>query len=141
MRRLLAQLVLLIGLLTLTPGWCGALEVTLQRIDANGIGESIGSVTAQDTDQGLVIYPDLAGLSPGEHGFHLHSTGSCEVGQTAEGTLLPAWLPEVTGTLMKRVNTSAPSETVTGAISAGWWWMTTARPTPAWWRHGSAQLT
>ena len=65
MRRLLAQLVLLIGLLTLTPGWCGALEVSLQRIDANGIGESIGSVTAQDTDQGLVIYPDLAGLSPG----------------------------------------------------------------------------
>ena len=44
MRRLLAQLVLLIGLLTLTPGWCGALEVSLQRIDANGIGESIGSV-------------------------------------------------------------------------------------------------
>ena len=86
MRRLLAQLVLLIGLLTLTPGWCGALEVSLQRIDANGIGESIGSVTAQDTDQGLVIYPDLAGLSPGEHGFHLHSTGSCDVGETAEGT-------------------------------------------------------
>ena len=27
MRRLLAQLVLLISLLTLTPGWCGALEV------------------------------------------------------------------------------------------------------------------
>ena len=39
MRRLLAQLVLLIGLLTLTPGWCEALEVSLQRIDANGIGE------------------------------------------------------------------------------------------------------
>ena len=28
MRRLLAQLVLLIGLITLTPGWCDALEVT-----------------------------------------------------------------------------------------------------------------
>ena len=53
MRRLLAQLVLLIGLLTLTPSLCEALEVTLQRIDANGIGESIGSITAQDTDQGL----------------------------------------------------------------------------------------
>ena len=35
MRRLLAQLVLLIGLLTLTPGWCGAIEVTLQRIDVD----------------------------------------------------------------------------------------------------------
>ena len=103
MRRLLAQLVLLIGLLTLTPGWCGAIEVTLQRIDVDGIGESIGSVTAQDTDQGLVIYPDLAGLSPGEHGFHLHSTGSCEVGETAEGIAVAGlaagghWDPDETG--------------------------------------------
>ena len=37
MRRLLAQLVLLIGLLTLTPGWCGAMEVSLQRIDAPSV--------------------------------------------------------------------------------------------------------
>ena len=64
MRRLLVQLVLLIGLITLTPGWCDALEVPLQRIGANGIGESIGSVTAQDTDQGLVIYPCLLYTSP-----------------------------------------------------------------------------
>ena len=84
MRRLLAQFLLLIGLLTVTPSWCGALEVTLQRIDANGIGESIGSVTAQDTDQGLVIYPALSGLTPGEHGFHLNSVGRCEPGQTAD---------------------------------------------------------
>ena len=103
MRCQLAQLVLLISLLTLTPSWCGALEVTLQRIDANGIGESIGSVTAQDTDQGLVIYPNLAGLSPGEHGFHLHSTGSCEVGETAEGKAVAGlaagghWDPDETG--------------------------------------------
>ena len=55
MRHLLAQLVLLFSLLTIAPGWCGALEVTLQSIDANGIGESIGTVTAQDTDQGLSL--------------------------------------------------------------------------------------
>ena len=103
MRRLLAKVLLLIGLLTLTPGWCGALEVTLQRIDANGIGESIGSVTAQDTDQGLVIYPALSGLTPGEHGFHLHSLGSCEPGSTTEGTQVAGlaagghWDPDETG--------------------------------------------
>ena len=85
MRRLLAQLLLLISLITITPGWCGALEVTLQRIDGNGTGESIGSITAQDTDQGLVIYPDLSGLTPGEHGFHLHSVGSCDAGETEDG--------------------------------------------------------
>ena len=103
MRRLLAQLLLLVSLLIVTPSWCGALEVTLQRIDTNGLGESIGSITAQDTDQGLVIYPDLSSLTPGEHGFHLHSLGSCEAGQTAEGTAVAGiaagghWDPDKSG--------------------------------------------
>ena len=103
MRHLLAQLLLLVSLLIVTPSWCGALEVTLQRIDTNGLGESIGSITAQDTDQGLVIYPDLSGLTPGEHGFHLHSLGSCEAGQTAEGTAVAGlaagghWDPDNSG--------------------------------------------
>ena len=103
MRRLLAQFLLLIGLLTLTPSWCGALEVTMNRINSKGTGETIGSVTAQDTDQGLVIYPALSGLTPGEHGFHLHSLGSCEAGSTAEGTTVAGlaagghWDPDETG--------------------------------------------
>ena len=103
MRRLLAQLLVLISLITITPGWCGALEVTLQRIDGNGTGESIGSITAQDTDQGLVIYPDLSGLTPGEHGFHLHSVGSCDAGETENGTAVAGlaagghWDPDGSG--------------------------------------------
>ena len=103
MPRLLVQLLLVIGLFTLSPAWCGALEVTLQRIDANGIGEPIGTITAQDTDQGLVIYPSLSGLKPGEHGFHLHSVGSCEPGQTADGTTVAGlsagghWDPDASG--------------------------------------------
>ena len=103
MRRLLAQLLLLISLLTVTPGWCGALEGTLQRIDSNGIGEALGSISAQDTDQGLVIYPNLSGLPQGEHGFHLHSVGSCDAGQTAEGSTVAGlaagghWDPDASG--------------------------------------------
>jgi Cu-Zn family superoxide dismutase len=103
MRRLLAQLLVLISLITITPGWCGALEVTLQRIDANGTGETIGSITAQDTDQGLVIYPDLSGLTPGEHGFHLHSVGSCDASETENGTAVAGlaagghWDPDGSG--------------------------------------------
>ena len=98
-----AQCLLVVSLLTATPGWCGALDVTLNRVDVDGIGESIGSITAQDTDQGLVIYPALSGLMPGEHGFHLHSIGSCDPGQTAEGTNVAAlaagghWDPDGTG--------------------------------------------
>jgi len=52
--------------------------ITLHRISADGVGSSIGTVTAQDSDDGLVIEADLIGLKPGEYGFHLHENGSCQ---------------------------------------------------------------
>ena len=115
MRRLLAQLLLLVSLLIVTPSWCGALEVTLQRIDTNGLGESIGSITAQDTDQGLVIYPDLSGLTPGEHGFHLHSLAVRRARQR-RAPQLPALQQVDTGIQTSLASTSAPLATATVAI-------------------------
>ena len=72
MRRRLSQIILVICLMTVLPAWSEALEGTMNRIDENGRGEMIGTVTVQDTDQGLVMYPNLSGLPEGEHGFHLH---------------------------------------------------------------------
>ena len=85
MRRRLSQIILVICLMTVLPAWSEALEVTMNRIDENGRGEMIGTVTVQDTDQGLVMYPNLSGLPEGEHGFHLHSNGSCDPGENADG--------------------------------------------------------
>jgi len=48
---------------------------------AHGIGEKIGTVTFEDSEKGLVIKPHLKGLSPGEHGFHIHEKASCEGGE------------------------------------------------------------
>ena len=85
MRRLLLPVVLVISLILALPGWSDALEVTLYRIESSGLGETIGSITALDSDDGLVIEPHLAGLIEGEHGFHLHSNGGCDPGVNADG--------------------------------------------------------
>lgn len=41
-------------------------------------GESIGSVMVSDyDDDGVVFTPNLSGLTPGIHGFHIHQNGDC----------------------------------------------------------------
>lgn len=104
MKRFLFAVVLGLSLLAAPAAWAGSVEVELHRIDAEGIGASIGTVTASDTDQGLVIQPSLQGLSAGEYGFHLHSNGSCLPDQNAEGVSIAGlkagghWDPDQTGT-------------------------------------------
>lgn len=51
--------------------------VTMNSIDNNGIGASIGTVSLADTSSGLLITPNLRGLTPGDHGFHIHEKPNC----------------------------------------------------------------
>lgn len=46
--------------------------------DNKGIGEKIGTITFEDTKKGLSVRPHLTGLTPGEHGFHIHENPSCD---------------------------------------------------------------
>jgi len=77
--------------------------VEMHSVSADGVGESIGSVTAEDTDYGLLLTPDLSGLNAGIHGFHLHVNASCEPSES-DGEVTPAGAagghfdPEETGT-------------------------------------------
>lgn len=56
-------------------------SVTINKIDENGVGAAIGSLTLEDTGAGLRITPDLATLPPGTHGFHVHANASCGPGE------------------------------------------------------------
>ena len=55
--------------------------VVMRAIDTNGVGKIIGILKIKSVAEGIEITPDLAELSPGAHGFHLHENPSCEAGE------------------------------------------------------------
>ena len=66
-----------------------AVQVDMQRVD-QATTSSIGSITLEDSEHGLLITPHLHDLPAGLHGFHLHTKGSCaEHGLAAKGHFDP----------------------------------------------------
>ena len=63
--------------------------VTMKRAESGGPGASVGTVRIVETQYGLAFYPQLTGLSPGQHGFHVHQNGSCDSAQR-DGSPVPA---------------------------------------------------
>jgi Cu-Zn family superoxide dismutase len=51
--------------------------ITVNAIDATGIGTKIGIIKLADTKGGLKLLPNLRGLPPGAHGFHIHVNPNC----------------------------------------------------------------
>ena len=59
--------------------------VTMNAIDANGVGKEIGMLMLSDTKDGMQITPMLAGLPAGDHGFHVHVNPNCGPGNGPNG--------------------------------------------------------
>lgn len=64
--------------------WCAAivqaeesLKVTMNLVTTAGVDKSVGTITAAQTPYGILLTPDLNGLAPGIHGFHLHQNPNC----------------------------------------------------------------
>lgn len=55
----------------------GQIVISVHAVSAQGVGEVIGTIRAQDTPQGLRLTPDLRGLPPGMRGFHVHEHPDC----------------------------------------------------------------
>ncbi|MFM6987709.1 MAG: superoxide dismutase [Cu-Zn] SodC [Arenimonas sp.] len=51
--------------------------IPMDLVDADGKRARIGEIKVQDSAYGLVLTPQLRGLAPGLHGFHLHENPSC----------------------------------------------------------------
>lgn len=92
-------------LLTLAGAGAFAEEraIEIWAVSQNGIEDAIGRITIRELDEGLAFYPELEGLSPGLHGFHLHEHADCgpEGSDGETGPALAAgdhYDPEGTGT-------------------------------------------
>ncbi|MFT4020326.1 MAG: superoxide dismutase [Cu-Zn] SodC [Acinetobacter sp.] len=53
-------------------------KVTINAVSPQGIEEKIGTITLQDSPQGLLLRTHLSHLPSGPHGFHIHEKGSCD---------------------------------------------------------------
>ena len=52
-------------------------SVTMNLASSQGVGSAVGTVRIVETPYGLAFYPDLKGLPPGLHGFHVHEKPAC----------------------------------------------------------------
>lgn len=69
-----------------------AQEMLTARADfIDNDGEAIGTAALSETPTGVLINVKVTGIPAGEHGFHIHETGSCETPdfQSAGGHYAP----------------------------------------------------
>ncbi len=57
-----------------------SIAVPMHLIDSQGASRPLGRITVIESNFGLVFSPDLDGLPPGIHGFHVHENPSCAPG-------------------------------------------------------------
>ena len=74
--RILAPLLLLAST-AMSCAQAAEVVVPMALLDPTGASKPVGSVTIAETIHGLVFTPNLEGLPPGVHGFHVHENGSC----------------------------------------------------------------
>jgi len=67
----------------------GNLSIPMNVVDENGVGAGVGQVVVTETKYGLVFTPEMAGLPPGLHGFHVHENPSC-LPKEKDGKKVPA---------------------------------------------------
>lgn len=84
------------------PLQAASLNVSINQVNADGVGTELGSVRIEQSLHGLVFSPQLKGLEPGIHGFHIHAKPSCDAAPK-DGKNAPAeaagghWDPDNTG--------------------------------------------
>jgi len=71
--------VLMVACMTL-PVSAADKVVQMNLVTEQGVGNGIGTITISEGPQGLVFTPQLHGLAPGMHGFHVHQNPDCSAG-------------------------------------------------------------
>lgn len=70
-----------------TAVFAGSVLYDVFELTEEGKGDKIGTIAAMDIEwgleeRGLALVPDIRkGLSPGNHGFHVHQNASCAPGE------------------------------------------------------------
>ena len=81
MKKSLFVAAIALGFLSAIPVLAEDLVVTMNMVNEQGIGKSIGTIVLSEGPNGLLLTPKLTDLTPGLHGFHVHQNPSCAPGE------------------------------------------------------------
>ena len=56
------------------------ISIIIHMVDEQGVSDELGTITAEDTEYGLLLTPNLVDIPSGIHGFHVHENPSCDTG-------------------------------------------------------------
>lgn len=62
------------------------ITVHMNAVTDTGIGDSVGTIVISKATHGIVLTPELSGLPPGPHGFHVHEVADCSPARDDEGS-------------------------------------------------------
>lgn len=79
---------LVFAALAMGAAQAATMTVTMNATDSKGVGKSLGTVEISSTKHGTVFTPRLKGLTPGIHGFHIHTNPNCGPAEKA-GKVVP----------------------------------------------------
>ena len=85
MRKLVRGTLITCCMLVAVAAQASEITVPMYLVSPDGKGKKIGKIIAEDSRYGLILTPDLSGLTPGLHGFHLHQNASCKDNGMAAG--------------------------------------------------------
>ncbi|WGL97035.1 superoxide dismutase [Cu-Zn] SodC [Arsenophonus sp. aPb] len=83
------KMLLIVGAFFTATSLAKSITVPMQIVTAKNNGQSVGKITITETKFGLLFTPQLQGLVPGIHGFHIHEHPNCDALQK-EGKLIAA---------------------------------------------------
>lgn len=75
--RLLSPALLLLASLGGARADSSSVRIPIKEVTPEGTARELGVVTVTSTPYGAVFTPQLEGLEPGLHGFHLHTNPDC----------------------------------------------------------------
>jgi Cu-Zn family superoxide dismutase len=72
----------------LTGAYAAQISVPISTVSKGEVAKNIGHITFKDSQYGLLVMPELSGLTPGLHGLHIHVKPSCADNGKAAGSHL-----------------------------------------------------